>query len=78
MTNADKIRNMSDEELAEIILCPYETAGDESEIMPCMLEGKQTVETCRKCCVEWLKREVKVETSAPWKDHVMQRFTRGE
>ena len=41
MTNGDRIRRMKDEELAEIVFCPYDTAG--GNIMPCMTEDK-TVE----------------------------------
>jgi hypothetical protein len=61
MTNADKIRSMSDEQLAEVYPCPYDTAG--SNIMPCILDddvmGRPTEEYCRKCMLDWLKKEVK-------------------
>lgn len=90
MTNADKIRNMPDEELAMIIMCPYDTAGD--EIMSCILDGKdpefQPPGSCYKCISKWLKKEADPEQNGasrsndgvnnPWKDHVMQRFTRSE
>lgn len=36
MRNADKIRAMTDEELAEYIPCPYDTAG--VELMPCIFD----------------------------------------
>lgn len=39
MTNGDKIRAMTDEELTKIIMCPYDTAGAEFEIMPCVKDG---------------------------------------
>lgn len=42
-TNADKIRHMSDEELAEIIMCPYDT------------EPELCRKFCKDCCLEWLK-----------------------
>lgn len=60
MTNGDRIRNMNDEELAAVILCPYDTAGDPIDIMPCVKDGKQQfvgVEECRECSISWLRRE---------------------
>lgn len=44
-TNADRIRSMTDEELAEIIMRPFDTAPDEcnSEV------------DCVTCCLNWLK-----------------------
>ena len=61
MTNADKIRSMTDEQLAEVYPCPYDTAG--SNIMPCMLDddvkGMPDEAYCRKCMLDWLKKEVK-------------------
>ena len=50
MTNADKIRAMTDEELAEYIPCPYDTAG--AEIMPCILDKIEPVGTDRR--QKWL------------------------
>ena len=62
MTNADRIRSMSDEELTEIIMCPYDTAGKPIEIMPCVRDGnvQELVppENCKKCMMEWLQSEV--------------------
>ena len=46
LTNADKIRNMSNEELAEIIMCPYDTAPS-----VCTYKGD-----CLQCCCEWFKQ----------------------
>lgn len=46
MTNADRIRSMSDEELAKIIRCPYEI--DEE---PCVNPG-----SCLDCCLDWLQQ----------------------
>lgn len=63
VTNGDKIRAMTDEELAAVIMCPYDTAGDPIDIMPCVLEGGTqefvTVEKCRACSVAWLQRKSK-------------------
>lgn len=47
MTNGDKVREMTNEELADIIMCPYGT-----EAYSC---GKPN---CLKCCREWLESEV--------------------
>lgn len=58
MTNADKIREMSNEEMANILLCPYDTAGKETEIMPCLnSEELPTTERCHKCIVAFLEKE---------------------
>ncbi len=45
-TNADKIRAMTDEELAVVIMCPWGTEPD-----LCCTKG-----TCLDCCLEWLKQ----------------------
>lgn len=66
MTNADKIRTMTDEELAEYIPCPYDTAG--TEIMPCILDKTESGAPefispgkCKQCVLEWLRKEVRDE-----------------
>lgn len=46
MTKADRIRAMSDEELAKIIMCPYDVDPDS-----CCPES-----TCLECCKKWLKQ----------------------
>ena len=48
MTNAQRIRNMTDEELAEIIVCPFDT-----DPSVCNYKG-----VCLDCCLEWLKYPV--------------------
>lgn len=61
-TNADRIRNMDDEELKDIILCPYDTAGSTAHIMPCVRDGNiqesVPLEDCNKCILERLRREL--------------------
>ena len=49
-TNADKIRSMTDEELARVMdmVCPPDTACN---------DGQQ----CIKCWIEWLKQPVEEE-----------------
>lgn len=49
ITNADKIRSMTDEELVQIILCPH----DMNREYCCKRK------TCYDCCLEWLQSEVK-------------------
>ncbi len=44
-TNADRIRGLNDEKLAEIIMCPYDTEPDS-----CNKKG------CYGCCLEWLQQ----------------------
>lgn len=62
MTNGDRIRNMTDEQLTDIILCPYDTAGDPVDIMPCVKDGNiqelVSVDVCKKCMTDWLKKEI--------------------
>lgn len=60
MTNGDKIRLMTDEELPKVLLCPYDTAGEPLDIMPCIKDGSQEFvgpKECRECIIAWLKRE---------------------
>lgn len=51
VTNADKIRSMTDQELAEIIMCPYDIDEDLCN------NGK----TCLDCCLEWLQQPAEGE-----------------
>ena len=59
-TNADRYRNMSIEDLAAVIMCPYDTAGDPEEIMPCVQAGDdpEITKKCLECCKVWLQKEV--------------------
>lgn len=50
-TNADRIRNMSDEELAELMPCPY-MKGPYDEC----IHGWHDYD-CNKCKLEWLQSE---------------------
>ena len=61
MTNGDKIRNMTDEELAEHIL-----KIDQSEYIKfcqnkdecCECDVEITTDICKQCLLEWLQKEV--------------------
>lgn len=44
MTNADRIRAMSDEELADVVVCPHTGNWDLCR------------DDCKKCRLEWLKQ----------------------
>ena len=48
MTNADRFREMSDEDLAYWIMCPQRIDRD-------MCNGRMD---CFDCCLEWLKKPV--------------------
>lgn len=50
MTNGDRIREMSDEELAVIIMCPYDIDQD---MCICDIEMG-----CIECSRRWLEEEV--------------------
>lgn len=49
MTNGDRIRRMSNEELAVIVMCPYETDPD-----MCICNTEMG---CLECCRRWLEEE---------------------
>ena len=54
-TNADRIRAMSDEELAVTIMCPNEICMAE---IPC---DHGDDKNCCQCCLDWLNQEVTFE-----------------
>ena len=49
MTNAQHIRSMSDEELASVIMCPY-------DVEPDLCYSRKS---CYACSLEWLKQPYK-------------------
>lgn len=48
-----KIREMDDEELAVVVMCPHD--GDEDSC-----KGSPDAQTCIKCCLEWLREPAEV------------------
>ena len=52
-TNADRIRNMSDEELAEVIACPKGLFAR----MDCFDDNRD----CKHCALEWLQQPAEEE-----------------
>ena len=59
MTNGDRIRQMTDEELAGIIMCPYDGTEEMCETYKKMNEAH----TCVKCSEAWLRAEHKEEST---------------
>ncbi len=60
MTNREKIKQMSDDDLSFILMCPYDTTGEPEEIMPCA--NDETMPDQKKCCdciKAWLGKEAK-------------------
>ncbi|HCA29495.1 MAG TPA: hypothetical protein DEP23_08000 [Ruminococcaceae bacterium] len=57
-TNADRIRAMSDEELAVTIMCPNEIGMAE---IPC---DHGDDKNCCQCCLDWLNQEAAQEEPA--------------
>lgn len=58
MTNADKIRDMTDVELAEFLpskLCP--PSGKKYKSTECPTDAR--IRNCADCWLDWLKQEVK-------------------
>ena len=55
ITNADRIRAMTDEELAVVIMCPIELDGRND---PC---DKGLAYSCLECCLQWLQEPAKEE-----------------
>lgn len=63
ITNGDCIREMTDEELCKVLMCPYDTAGEPIDIMPCIKDGNMqqliSPEDCERCMMDWLRREAR-------------------
>ena len=58
MTNKEKILQMNDDDLAFVLMCPYDTAGEPEDIMPCVVnDDPPTVKNCVACIKEWLGKE---------------------
>ena len=56
MTNEEKIKAMETDDLAMIIMCPYDTLGNGLDKLPC--DWKLVDEpSCHRCVVEWLQKE---------------------
>lgn len=60
MTNRDRIRAMKDEDLAFVLMCPYDTTGEPENIMPCV-DKPPSVKNCCDCIKDWLQKEAKEE-----------------
>ena len=56
MTNGDRVRNMKDEDLAFVLMCPYEVEEG--------MCNQNHQKNCYSCALDWLKQEeeqIKVE-----------------
>lgn len=58
-TNADRIRNMSDEELAEFNLCPHMVNWKKGNYDTCVHPNDK--DACKKCMLDWLQSEAEYE-----------------
>jgi hypothetical protein len=54
-THADKIRNMSDEELADFNLCPHMVNWRKGNYDTCAHPNDK--DACKKCMLDWLQSE---------------------
>lgn len=54
-THADRIRNMSDEELAEFNLCPHMVNWKKGNYDTCVHPNDK--DACKKCMLDWLQSE---------------------
>ena len=48
-TNAERIRSMTDEELASVVMCPADITGGDTEC--------DQHHNCNECTFDWLQRE---------------------
>ena len=55
MTNAEKIRNMTDEELAYMLMCPAEYDLELNKASECKGEMNGN---CYECTLKWLRKQV--------------------
>lgn len=59
-TNADRIRKMSDEELAEFIPCPHMFNWEKGKYDVCIYP-KNGKDECKKCMLKWLQSKADTE-----------------
>ena len=59
-TNADRIRSMSDEELAEFAVSTGQGCAPGENLVECCFDHKDgPIEAdCRKCWIDWLREDV--------------------
>ena len=60
VTNADRIRSMADEKLAEFAVSTGQGCAPGKNFVECCFDHKDGLieADCRKCWLEWLKQEV--------------------
>lgn len=60
MTNKEKILQMNDDDLAMVLMCPYDTVGEPENVMPCVVgDILPTNKNCHQCVKDWLRRKAK-------------------
>ena len=62
MTNGDRIRQMTDEEMSEIIMCPYDDIAE--MLKNCeIFKGVNKEKRCQECTAAWLRAEHQEEST---------------
>lgn len=51
-TNADRIRSMTNEELASVVICPDSVTGEDTDC--------NQYHDCKECTLDWLQKESEV------------------
>jgi len=62
MTNGSRIRQMTDEDLAFVLMCPYDGNAEQCECLG-EFSSQSDVKTCIECIKDWLKQPVEEETN---------------
>ena len=60
LTNADRIRSMTDEELAEFFVEAYWHVCKSEEDIPIDPETEECMGSCKQCYLDWLKQEAEI------------------
>ena len=69
MTNREKILQMNDDDLALVLMCPYDTSGDLEDLMQCVVNDvPPQVKNCCQCIKDWLQKEAKGEGASNSRD----------
>lgn len=58
MTNLEWVRNTSEEDLAMLLMCPYDTIENvKSNELPCQKNKDESKQFCFNCLKGWLRKE---------------------
>lgn len=61
MTNGDRLRQMTDEELAEVV--EFQECSNDKVRCPKLDQGNSCIHSCQEAFLEWLKQEVEQNES---------------